>query len=358
MRDRKEKCLVVAFLALPLTLLLAILLTPDRGVSVMENRSLVTRGDIHADVSGGQFQRDLENYLSDQFPLRDRVQQAAAALRFFSGSQEMEGTYIGKNGRLFQKYTPASVDTEACEKYARRINRLAENTGLPTYYLPVPSAGIALRQELPYGAPMYDYRALWNALARQMPSVRMMDPLPVLAEDTDAYYVSDHHWTAHGVCRAYGVWCDAHGTRPSVSESDFVTVSDRFHGTLYSRVPSGSVPFDSIRALPPDETWSVEADGTPIGMYDPAALRTKDKYNYFQGGNHGLVTVTNPHSASDRTLLLLKDSFANSLLPCLARDYAKIVMLDERYAFVSAAELAPMVGADEIAVVREILSVP
>ena len=103
---------------------------------------------------------------------------------------------------------------------------------------------------------------------------------------------------------------------------------------------------------------TVEADGREIGLYDPAALVTKNKYNYFQGGNHGTVTVTNPHAASDKTLLLLKDSFANSLLPFLAKDYHKIVMLDERYAFWQPSELAEVIGADEIAVVREIISVP
>ena len=57
-----------------------------------------------------------------------------------------------------------------------------------------------------------------------------------------------------------------------------------------------------------------------------------------------------------KTLMILKDSFANSFLPCLVGDYAKIIMVDERYAFVDAGQLAIDSGVDEIAVIREIVS--
>ena len=59
---------------------------------------------------------------------------------------------------------------------------------------------------------------------------------------------------------------------------------------------------------------------------------------------------------SGGTLLLVKDSFANCLVPFLARDYRRILLVDERYAAVSLMELAQSEQVDEIAVVKEACS--
>lgn len=346
------------FLLLPLLLLAAILLRPDQSVSVIENRPLTTKANLDGDIFGGAFQNGLERYLCDQFPLRGSIKKAETESKLLLGVREMGGTYIGQGYRLFQKLPEAEIDRAACEKYARRVYRLAEHTGLPLYVMYIPSSGIALRNLLPEGAPMYDYGDLYAALSAQLPSAEMIDLLPVLSGREDCYYATDHHWTALGAYRAYQVWCQAHGARPSVSESDLRPVTHSFRGTLYSRIPSGRIPCDTISAMPLNTALTVEADGREIGLYDLSALTTKDKYNFFQGGNHGTVSVINSCAASDKTLLLFKDSFANSLLPYLAEDYAKIVMVDERYAFGDPSDLAQMVGADEIAVVRELISVP
>ena len=353
-----SKTVIAGFLLLPLLLLTVILFRPDQAVSAIENRTLTTKDNLDTDILGGDFQNSLEQYLCDQFPLRGRIKQAETEGKLLLGMRESGGAYIGKEYRLFQKLPPAEIDKAACEKYARRVNRLAEKTELPLYVMYVPSSGIALNDLLPEGAPMYDYEDLYAALSAQLPSGGMIELLPVLSGQAACYYATDHHWTALGAYRAYQAWCEAHGTKPSVSESDLMPVTHSFRGTLYSRVPSGKIPCDTISAPPLDTALVVEADGREIGLYDPAALKTKDKYNYFQGGNHGTMIVTNPHAASDKTLLLLKDAFANSLLPFLAKDYRKIVMLDERYAFAEPSELAQTVAADEIAVVREIVSVP
>ena len=66
--------------------------------------------------------------------------------------------------------------------------------------------------------------------------------------------------------------------------------------------------------------------------------------------------MTNPNVKKGSTLLILKDSFANSFLPFLVNDYAKIIMVDERYAFIDVGQLAVESNADEIAVIREIIS--
>lgn len=65
-------------------------------------------------------------------------------------------------------------------------------------------------------------------------------------------------------------------------------------------------------------------------IYDDTKLETKDKYAVFFGGNYGQVTIRTP-AGTGRNLLIVKDSFANSMVPYLLEDYDTITMVDLRY---------------------------
>lgn len=348
---------IAAFILFPLLLLGTVIMKPDRPLSVNENRVLTTRKNIRAEIFDGAFQDDLENYLSDQFPMRDRLKSAEAAIKLRCRSGCIGGAYVGRDGRLFQKLTESDVDSEKCVRYAARVNRIAGQTGIDTYVMYVPSAGISLKDSMPKGAPMYNYDALFASLKKELSACVVIDLRKALAGHTGYYYATDHHWTADGVLAAYREWQTAHGKEPTEESPEVFTVSEQFRGTLWSRVPSERIPCERIQAFRLPEGLTAEADGREISLYDYAALDTKDKYNFFEGGNHGILTVTNPNNKDGKTLMILKDSFANSFLPCLVGDYAKIIMVDERYAFIDAGQLAVDMGADEIAVIREIISV-
>ena len=65
-------------------------------------------------------------------------------------------------------------------------------------------------------------------------------------------------------------------------------------------------------------------------LYDESALDTEDKYNYFLGGNYGVIKI-HTGKANGKSLVLIKDSFANCMVPYLTSNYENIVMLDLRY---------------------------
>ena len=58
----------------------------------------------------GAFQTEYENYLNDQFPLRDRWVDAAVALQTKLGKKDINGVYIGKKGYLFISSISRSPD--------------------------------------------------------------------------------------------------------------------------------------------------------------------------------------------------------------------------------------------------------
>ncbi|HSK69634.1 MAG TPA: hypothetical protein VLA21_10275, partial [Candidatus Limnocylindria bacterium] len=66
------------------------------------------------------------------------------------------------------------------------------------------------------------------------------------------------------------------------------------------------------------------------GLYDPDQLSERDKYAaLLHGSTQGLVTLVNPKAQG--TLLVVRDSYANAMLPALATHFARVVAVDPRY---------------------------
>ena len=75
-------------------------------------------------------------------------------------------------------------------------------------------------------------------------------------------------------------------------------------------------------------------NGATIEEYDSLYVREfleqKDKYSSFTGSNVPVVTIET-NVDNDKTLLIVKDSYAHSLVPFLSKHYSKITMVDMRY---------------------------
>ena len=66
-------------------------------------------------------------------------------------------------------------------------------------------------------------------------------------------------------------------------------------------------------------------------LYNPEWLQKKDKYSMFLDSIHPLLVIANDHADTPRSLLLIKDSYANCMVPFLAEHFRKIYVLDTRY---------------------------
>ena len=78
-------------------------------------------------------------------------------------------------------------------------------------------------------------------------------------------------------------------------------------------------------------------------------LTEYDWYPLFLDGNHPLTVIENQTAPADApTLMLVKDSFGNTLAPLLVPSYKKIVLVDPRYYRGSVSDLCREHGADEL----------
>ena len=67
------------------------------------------------------------------------------------------------------------------------------------------------------------------------------------------------------------------------------------------------------------------------GIYWEEYLDTKDKYSVYLGVNRGVDVVRNADVTNGRKLLILKDSYANSMIPFLMTNFSEIHLIDLRY---------------------------
>ncbi|HHX75698.1 MAG TPA: hypothetical protein GX699_12410, partial [Firmicutes bacterium] len=74
----------------------------------------------------------------------------------------------------------------------------------------------------------------------------------------------------------------------------------------------------------------VQAGKVADSLYAPERLATFDQYAVFLDGDHPQVIIRT-EGVPERRLLVVKDSYANALLPFWALHFAEIHVLDLRY---------------------------
>ena len=78
------------------------------------------------------------------------------------------------------------------------------------------------------------------------------------------------------------------------------------------------------------DSASVSAAPGSDGLYNPDYLEQKDKYSYFLGGVQPLCTIKTPNADAPK-VLLIRDSYSDSLAPFLTQNFSEIHLWDMRY---------------------------
>lgn len=342
---RKGIITTIAFILVIAIFALGSLFLPDRAFSENENRALQPFPKITQDgIISGDTQAKINTYASDQLIFRDELITLKTSLQYLSGKRDIGGTYICKGGQYVDKLLESELDPSVFNRNVSAISLFFKNTKniLPNanlYLFPIPTSAIAVKDSLPIGAEVFDQEKRIDTL-KKIDGANYIDISKTLKNaEQQVYYKTDPHWNKNGVYLAYNEFCKTAGITPAKQDKHTLESSD-FYGTLYSKAP---LPFAT-----PDEFWlynkedaknyTVTVDGTvKKGIYDLSYLNKKDKYSVFLGGNKPLVTVSNGKGKGH--LLIIRDSFASSMLPYLMENYESVTLLDTRYYFGSVTTL-------------------
>ena len=315
--------------------------------SETENRMLQQFPKVTKDtLLSGRFMTQSEDFVADQFFLRDYWIEIKLKADKIIGRQTSNGVILGKNGYLIEdSVAPASV---SFEKNLSAIRTFSEtHSDLNIVMTVAPNAVTVCDQLLPDNMPVRsqkdDLAAISSAVSG---SLTYVDLTPVLSahKEEDIYYRSDHHWTSLGAKYSFEALKGSLGTSELTGDlgtdvpEDFLqvyNVTNDFSGTMASTSGDFSVkdPIDiyvyEIEDFQYVTEYTDEQKKTAT-IFNSAALSQKNKYEVFLGGNHPQINIKTTN-LNNHNLLIFKDSYANAFIQFLLPYYQTITIVDPRY---------------------------
>lgn len=374
LRRRAEVLTVGIITAFILCFSVWCLVAPKQTFSENENRALASWPVYSFDtLKDGSYMSGIQTYLSDHFPLREPFMTLKTKYEMLTGREEINDIYLAKDGYYIEAYKTPKQQKKIISQFQKLQDAITTGAKENVRVMLVPTAISTYNAKLPNCAP--DRGVLrqvdtMNEIYAALPNMQKVDAWSALQaaaaqEETDRtrasgdadgaqpvtnagdavcdtsaadglYYHTDHHWTTHGAYVGYQAYCDAAGLSP-IPEADFqkTCVTTDFHGTIFSKLHDSTVPGDAITLYEnPANRLTVSYPDTgevTDTLYNRDYLAQKDKYSMFLNNLHPLVEITNETADSDRQLVLIKDSYANSMVPFLVNHYQKIYVFDTRY---------------------------
>ena len=309
----------------------AIFVLPSSAFSQRENRPLAQFPALRLPaILDGSFFRSLSLFYTDQLPLRETLGEIYSISEIALGKRESNRVLL-RGGTLLSR---VEGDGEIYKYNLDAIGSFLEHKEGALFFCP------------PETAEVYSHllsrseRGLLDAIPPQ-PNEISEKYLRVVRQmgSEELYFHTDHHWSAKGAFEAYKLLCEALGEQAYGEEYFYESVaSESFLGSAYRRssYPKSILSYDRmiLYRYNGDDKFTVTTAGSTTaqqGFYRFEELGTSDEYRVFLGGNCAHASVTLEGATERKRMLLIKDSFANSLLPFLALHY-DIEMIDPRYA--------------------------
>lgn len=357
-----QKLMIGLFTIVLLTVPIATAALPKQERSEVENRSLskfptiinqkkaekaetfsdyvdAVRWDYIAVRDKASWMDDFETYFSDHLAGRESWVKLSNKLTSLEGQREINEVYTldDQMVQVFKEY-----DAERVDATLAAIDKFAESfPDIPMYFMLDPTAQEAFSSQIPSYAGYLSEKSFIDDCYGKVKNVTPIDCLSNLSVHNGEYifYRTDHHWTSLGAYYAYAAAAKSLGySAYGQSAFNIETASSTFRGTLYSKTLDDSITPDIINYYhlasgEPNVKMTV-IDGDKETVYDSLYVRSyldvKDKYSSFTGSNAPIVTIETDVD-NGKSLLMVKDSYAHSLVPFLSKHYSKITMVDMRY---------------------------
>lgn len=330
MKNKFNIATIISCLLVIVVLAVMFFATPDKEMSQKENRTLTQTPRFSIDrLFSGEYTTELATYISDQFPARDAFVLVKAYSELALGKRENNGIIYAEKDILIAR---DEIKDNRINENLQSIKDFENATGAKVCAAVLPRTVDVFAECLPNTYPTESDKMLWQdyfafAKKNNITAPNLYDKLC----EKNNYYHTDHHYNIYGAYQVYDMLGASLSYKPKeLSYFKEEKVSDNFCGTSMRASGFYMAPKDEVTLLryDGDEDYTITADGEQIQMYDMSRLSTTDQYAVFLGGNHARVDISKGEGRPK--LLVVRDSFADSLAPFLAIHY-DLIMLDLRY---------------------------
>ncbi|CAM3384212.1 DHHW family protein [Marinicrinis lubricantis] len=360
---------VLLFLA-PLYLLFILFLAGigKSDVSDLEMRKLQERPVLTWDsLWSGQYFRDYENYVADHFVFREpflKLSTFLGELRGGIGEEGVEIVYnnpgqqqapagggeeqeptesqlfdnyivVGNKAVFLYYYTPLAAET-----YAETMNQFQAKLGkdIPVYSLIVPTLTDFIDNPDVRKLSPSQKEAIQYTYDHFNEGVTGIDAHALLNDHKDeyTYFRTDHHWISLGAYYAYEAFMNEREEQPvPLEDYESWSIID-FLGTTYNATlqPKLAENPDQITVYEPfvDYEYLREKNGKMLSgqVVDADYASDYGKFAVFLGGDSPWAEIET-EVENGKSLLIVKDSYANPFIPFLLPHYQHIYIADMRY---------------------------
>lgn len=349
---------VISGIFLVFVFVFAILLAalPKKDYSQNEKRVLTLFPSFTVEgLFDGSWFKDIETFVSDQFPFRDAFVGINAYYNLALGRNGSNGVYKGDDGYLIAD--PDDIDLNRTQRNCEIINDFTALTALPSTLIIVPTPGYIMEDVLPSNHLEYHDDEIFAAVNENLNGIRFVDMRQAFADSKDdiqLYFRTDHHLTTEGSYLMYEQFCAAKGITPVSDFTDKEVLTD-FYGTNYSKSGLWLEDADTVEIWHSANGYEYEVTVDDISekntynsLYFYEHDENMDKYPVFLNGNHALVTIKNKSVTNGEKLLIVKDSYSHCFSTFLCENYEEIYLVDLRYFRMSTSEMVTANGITEI----------
>ncbi len=360
----------VVFLGIIFSFSFAFVIKPGNISSSKERRYLQTLPVFtFEELKTGKFSSQINEYLNDQFPLRNAFVAVECGAEKLLLKRENNGVLFGRNGQLAVRlfpaydgklheevngmaYSPPHTDLFYKDALTAQLGVLNEfSNKLAAKNIPL--SVILPPRTIDVAASAFDYPSdnsdkLIAFVREKTQQINLIDIYSEFRERYDngeyIYYKTDHHWTTLGAYYAYVEVMKSFGMDYYEKEEfDIHAATVSFLGTTFSKsgfstFSPDTIEYWTLREIPPENFTTIiykgrtsEVENSFSGFYDFSYLQEKvdipDEYGLFLSGTNAVTRISLTDGPPRPALMLFKDSFALSLAPFLALHF-DIVMLD------------------------------
>ncbi len=320
---------------------------PHEDFSEEENRALSKFPNFSWDTfTDGSYFKRISVFYSDAIPFRKVMIRTKAMCELGLGKGQNNGVLFLENGRLADRCEYENVDLLKSNLEYLSSFSLKSNT----VYAVVP-------RSVDVYADFESSKRVLAEVSSCFPNAEILyKGLCKTSEGgAEIYYKTDHHLSCDGAFYLYeNIMYSLNATPYKAEDFEMVNVSTDFLGSAYSSSGLLPVSYDTITLMryEGDEDFCIKCEDCSLdSLYCFENLNIKDKYRIFTDGNHGTLHIEGAGENRER-LFIVKDSFANAVIPLLARHF-DLTVTDPRYTEIcvpdDVAATIVIMGADTLA---------
>ena len=328
----KRRYLLYCFTAIIYIVTIISFIDKDKIFSEFENRNLKTnvRFSINKFVNGS-FQEEYEEYINDQFPLRNQWISIKSLNEYLLGKIENNGIIYGENKWLFEKFT--SLNKIKLSNNINAINQFSKKYDKSVSVMIVPNSYEIYNEDLPRGLYQIEQEKIIKDLYSNLIYSNNINLLDKFKNEKNnyIYYKTDHHWTTYGAYLAYCSFIESIGMKPINLNYYNSNEINGFYGSYFSKAKPFNISSDIIKYYDfEDLEMNILGEVVYNSIYDFSKINSRDKYSMFIRGNNALTIINNKNLKNGKKILVIKDSFANSLVPFLTQNFEEVHIIDLR----------------------------